>query len=53
VIVELLGGVPLKAGGRYDNRYCFVIRMTEGKMVEIREYFDTALADRLLEPSEP
>jgi len=50
VIVELTGAVPLKAGGRYENRYCFVIRMDEGKMVEIREYFDTALSDRLLEP---
>ena len=53
VIVELLGGVPLKAGGRYDNRYCFTIRMEGGKMVEIREYFDTALAERRLEPIAP
>lgn len=53
VIVELTGSVPLKAGGRYENRYCFVIRMDGGKMVEIREYFDTALSERLLEPFEP
>ena len=54
VIVELVGGVlALRAGGRYDNRYCFVIRMAGGKMVEIRQYFDTALADRRLEPVEP
>lgn len=53
VIVELTGGAPLKAGGRYDNHYCFVIRMDGGKMVEIREYFDTALAERRLEPIQP
>jgi ketosteroid isomerase-like protein len=53
VVVEILGAVALKAGGRYENRYCFVIRMAGGKMAEVREYFDTALADRLLEPIEP
>lgn len=48
VIVEAKGDNQLKNGGRYDNEYCFVIRMREGKMVEITEYLDTELvADRL------
>lgn len=31
-----------------NNSYCFVIRMKDGKMVELREYMDTALAEARL-----
>ncbi len=48
VVVECEGRVATKAGERYDNKYCYVIRMAEGKMVELTEYMDTALADRVL-----
>ena len=48
VIVEAKGDNQLKNGERYDNEYCFVIRMRDGKMVEITEYLDTELvSDRL------
>lgn len=48
VIVEAKGQNKLKDGRRYDNEYCFVIRMRDGKMVEITEYLDTELVtDRL------
>ena len=50
VVVECEGSVATKAGERYDNKYCYVIRMAEGKMVELTEYMDTALADRVLAP---
>jgi uncharacterized protein len=50
VVVEAQGAVTLKSGQRYDNRYCFVIRMREGRMAEVREYLDSALAERVLEP---
>ena len=50
VVVECEGNVATKAGERYDNKYCYVIRMVEGKMVELTEYMDTALADRVLAP---
>lgn len=50
VVVECEGSVATKAGPRYDNKYCYVIRMAEGKMVELTEYMDTALADRVLAP---
>ncbi|MDX2205972.1 MAG: nuclear transport factor 2 family protein [Hyphomicrobiaceae bacterium] len=50
VVVECEGCVATKAGDRYDNKYCYVIRMHEGKMLELTEYMDTALADRVLAP---
>ncbi|MFT3724926.1 MAG: nuclear transport factor 2 family protein [Hyphomonadaceae bacterium] len=48
VIVEAKGDNQLKNGKRYDNEYCFVIRMREGKMVEITEYLDTELVSDCL-----
>lgn len=50
VVVECQGRVTLKSGKPYNNQYCFVIRMADGKMCEVREYFDTALSDAVLEP---
>ena len=48
VIVEAKGQNQLKGGRRYDNEYCFVIKMRDGKMIEITEYLDTELvSDRL------
>jgi uncharacterized protein len=42
--------VTLKSGKTYNNRYCFVIEMADGKMREVREYLDSALAEAVLEP---
>lgn len=50
VIVESQGAVRTKQGKAYNNRYCFVIRMADDKMRELREYCDTALADEVLLP---
>lgn len=50
VIVECRGAVTLKSGKRYDNQYCFVIRMENDRMKEVREYLDSALAEAVLEP---
>lgn len=50
VIVECHGAVTLKSGKAYNNRYCFVIEMKDGKMTEVREYLDSALAESVLEP---
>jgi ketosteroid isomerase-like protein len=49
VIVECQGEVTTKRGLAYNNTYCFVIRMREGQMSELTEYFDSALVDRALE----
>ena len=50
VVVLCNGDVETVAGKRYNNSYCYVIRMRDGKMIELREYFDTALVERTLEP---
>lgn len=50
VIVETQGNVTTKKGAPYNNTYCFVIRMREGQMAELTEYFDSALVERALEP---
>jgi uncharacterized protein len=48
VVVRARGEVRTKTGKDYNNSYCFVIRMRDGKMVELREYMDTALAESAL-----
>lgn len=50
VIVECKGNVTTKSGKRYDNDYCFVIEMKDGKMIELTEYLDTALVNEALGP---
>jgi ketosteroid isomerase-like protein len=50
VIVECRGAVTLTSGKPYNNTYCFVITMEDGKMAEVREYLDSALAEATLEP---
>ncbi|WP_395646545.1 nuclear transport factor 2 family protein [Terricaulis sp.] len=50
VIVEHQGDVTTKRGEAYNNCYCFVIRMRDGRMMELTEYFDSALVERRLEP---
>jgi ketosteroid isomerase-like protein len=48
VVVECRGHVTTKRGDLYDNSYCYVIRLEGGKMKELTEYMDTALAERVL-----
>jgi uncharacterized protein len=49
VVVECRGNVATKAGPRYDNSYCYVCRFgADGKLVELTEYMDTALCERVL-----
>lgn len=50
VAVESRGRVTTKAGKPYNNAYCWIYRMREGKIVEITEYLDTALVNDALEP---
>ncbi|WP_103338699.1 nuclear transport factor 2 family protein [Amycolatopsis sp. CA-126428] len=48
VVVETQGSVATKAGGRYDNKYCFVFRVEDGRIREITEYMDTQLIAEVL-----
>ena len=47
-VVLCRGQVKTAGGEDYNNSYCFVIRLRDGKMVELREYMDTALAEAVL-----
>jgi uncharacterized protein len=48
VVVEARGEMMTKAGVRYDNEYCLVYRLERGRIVEIREYCDSALCEAVL-----
>jgi uncharacterized protein len=48
VVVEARGDMMTKAGVRYNNEYCLIYRLEQGKIVEIREYCDSALCEAVL-----
>lgn len=48
IVVLARGDVKTVRGEDYNNSYCFVIRMRDGKIVGLREYMDTALAEARL-----
>ena len=50
VVVECRGEVTTKTGKPYNNRYCYVVRMEDGRMKELTEYFDTELVASALQP---
>ena len=50
VAVEARGDNLTKSGLRYDNQYCMVFRIENGKIKEIKEYCDSALVERVLGP---
>jgi ketosteroid isomerase-like protein len=50
VVVECTGNVMTKSGKPYNNVYCYVIRMAQGKMMSLMEYLDTQLVADVLEP---
>jgi len=50
VVVEAKGDMRTKAGEAYDNDYCLIYRVRDGQIVEIREYCDSALTERVLGP---
>jgi ketosteroid isomerase-like protein len=50
VAVEARGDNVTKAGLRYDNQYCLLFRIENGKIKQIKEYCDSALVERVLGP---
>jgi ketosteroid isomerase-like protein len=48
-VVELHSLATAKNGMRFDNRYCWVCRFADGKIVEVRAYLDSAMVARLFE----
>jgi uncharacterized protein len=50
VAIEARGDNVTKAGLRYDNQYCMIWRIENGKIREIKEYCDSTLVERVLGP---
>ncbi|HET9839468.1 MAG TPA: nuclear transport factor 2 family protein [Candidatus Angelobacter sp.] len=48
VVVEARGNNITKDGRPYNNAYCFVIRLADGKLREMTEYMDTELVTAVL-----
>lgn len=48
VAVEAHGEMTTTEGNPYNNEYCLVYRVREGKIVEIREYQDSTLCEAVL-----
>jgi uncharacterized protein len=48
VVVEARGDNVTKAGVRYDNDYCLVFRLENGRIKEVREYCDSVLTEMAL-----
>jgi ketosteroid isomerase-like protein len=48
VVVEARGDNLTRTGVRYDNDYCLVYRLEDGKIREIREYCDSVLTEKAL-----
>jgi uncharacterized protein len=40
-------------GKPFDNRYCWITRFSNGTIVEVRAYLDSALVQRLIDENEP
>ena len=50
VAVEARGDNVTKTGQRYDNQYCLVFKIENGKIKQIKEYCDSTLVERVLGP---
>jgi hypothetical protein len=48
VVVEARGEMQTKAGVPYNNEYCLIYRLKDGKIVEMREYCDSVLTETVL-----
>ena len=51
VVVQARGESTTKEGVAYDNEYCFVYRMENGRIKEVTEYMDTELVTAALDVS--
>ena len=48
VAVEINREAVHAAGGTYNNQYHFLLRIKDGKILELKEYMDTQLAAKIL-----
>lgn len=47
VVVEAKGTARTKDGLNYNNLYCILLKIRDGKIAEIREYMDTELTKKI------
>lgn len=50
--IQCTGDAETVDGVRYDNTYCWVVRFSEGALIELVEYMDTELVRAALGPFE-
>jgi uncharacterized protein len=50
VVIEARGEMTSKEGVPYNNHYCLIYRLRDRKIVEMTEYQDSALCERVLGP---
>jgi uncharacterized protein len=50
VIVEARGDMVAKSGEPYQNDYCLLYRLEDDLIVEMKEYMDSELCERVLGP---
>jgi uncharacterized protein len=50
VVIEARGEMTAKSGVPYNNEYCLIYRLRDRKIVEITEYQDSTLCERVLGP---
>ena len=48
VVVQVRGTAETIDGRPYNNTYCHIFRIGDSKIVEVTEYFDTAMAQSVL-----
>ena len=54
VVIEARGEVTTKSGRPYNQTYCYVMRLADGRVQELTEYLDTDLVNQVLQdPGHP
>lgn len=48
VVARMTGIAATRSGKRYDNSYCHLFRIRDGRIAEMIEYLDTALLDEAI-----
>jgi uncharacterized protein len=50
VVVQARSRATTKRGDPYNQTYCYIFRVRDGRLTEVVEHCDTALVDRVLDP---
>ncbi|WP_433682635.1 nuclear transport factor 2 family protein [Nocardia sp. CA-119907] len=53
VVAQVRGHGMTTDGEPYEQTYCFVFRVADGRLTEVIEHCDTALVERVLQPLTP